>query len=73
MVCKRAMSSAGSIVNDTKKSPGLANVIPTLLQTLQEADTIDLYFNRANIHEEQVKRAGGILALYLSRDALSAE
>ena len=52
MVCKRALSQGSTIVKDAIKNPGLADVVPTLLRTLQEADIIDLYFNRANIHEE---------------------
>lgn len=65
MVCKRALGQRGAIIKDTIKNEQ-TDVLTTLLHTLQEADAIDLYFNRATIHEEQVKRAGGILALYLS-------
>ena len=60
------------MIKDTIKNETM-NVLPTLLNTLKEADIIDLYFNRKNIHEEQVKRAGGILALFLSQDSLSEE
>ncbi len=45
----------------------------TLVNTLKEADIINLYFNRSNIHEEMVKRAGGILSLFLSQEILSEE
>lgn len=66
MVCKRALSMRGAVsVSDTIKKQSL-DVIPTLLQTLADADVIDLYFNRASIHEEMVKHAGGILSLFLS-------
>ena len=71
-VCKRALNQRGTMIKDTIKNETM-NVLPTLLLTLKEADIIDLYFNRKNIHEEQVKRAGGILALFLSQDALSEE
>ena len=52
MVCKRALNQNSTVVYDVIKKSELAEVLPTLYRTLQEADIIDLYFNRANIHEE---------------------
>ena len=72
MVCKRALSQRGAVIKDTIKKEE-SDVVKTLLTTLQEADIINLYFNRANIHEEQVKRAGGILSLFLNQEALSED
>ena len=71
-VCKRALSQRHTVLKDIVKNE-TTQVLPTLLKTLQEADIIDLYFNRKTIHEEQVKRAGGILSLFLNQDALSEE
>ena len=53
MVCNRALSSGSVAIRDTVKaaSSSSGNVISTLVQTLKEADIIDLFFNRANIHE----------------------
>ena len=52
MVCKRALNQNSTVVYDVIKKSELVEVLPTLYRTLQEADIIDLYFNRANIHEE---------------------
>ena len=65
MVCKRALGQRGTVINDTIKNEQ-TDVLKALYGTLAEANALDLYFNRVNIHEEQVKRAGGILSLYLS-------
>ena len=53
MVCNRALSSGSVGIRDTVKtaSSSSGDVISTLVQTLKEADIIDLFFNRANIHE----------------------
>ena len=53
MVSKRALTSGSVAAKDTVKKPGSssADVIPALVQTLKEADIIDLYFSRAKIHE----------------------
>ena len=53
MVCNRALTSGSVPIRDTVKpaSGASGNVISTLVQTLKEADIIDLFFNRANIHE----------------------
>lgn len=47
--------------------------MPTLVKTLQEADIIDLYFSRTNIHDQLVMRAEGVLGLFLNQEALTEQ
>ena len=75
MVCKRALSSGSVVIKDTVKKPGSTSgdVIPTLVQTLKEANIIDLFFSKANIHEQLVMRSSGVLSLFLTTEALTED
>ena len=73
MVCKRALQQDHFTSKDTKKDDTVTNVVPALIQTLQESNIIDLYFGKQNIHDQLVMRAEGVLGLFLANDVLSAE
>ena len=75
MVSKRAITSGSVAAKETVKKPGSSSgdVIPALVQTLKEANVIDLYFSKATIHEQLVMRSSGVLSLFLSQDALTED
>jgi len=65
-VCNRALLQANTVNLDSTKDDLTTDVLPALVKTLQEADIINLYFGRANIHDQLVMRAEGVLGLFLN-------
>ena len=71
-VCNTAVSQIGS-GTATTTSERSKNLLRELIDSLRAANVLELFFSTKNIHEQLVKKSGGVLKLLMKRNEITDE